>query len=126
MSRTFRKKNYEAENNTSWDRQGWKVAGFYTYKEFHTTRDGNAPYDGRCGYYYTYEVPTKEQFVKRYWSNHGESRSGNSVSPGREYRRYRMKQNRMITRNELFKYIADSDYDVMVEANPRSCWWDWD
>jgi hypothetical protein len=117
MSRTFRKKNYEVENHTSWDTKGKKIAGFYTERTLHYEHGG---------FWYTYDIPTKQQYVDSYWKIHGESRSGNSVSPGKEYRRNRMKENRAITRQELAKFFKNTEYEVMAETNPRSCWWDWD
>ena len=100
MSRTFRKKNFEAENNTSWDTRGRKTAGFYTEVVWHFCN--GSPW-------LTYVVPTPIQYNDRYWSNHGESRSRNVVSPGHEYRHMRMKQNRAITRQELHKFITIPD-----------------
>jgi hypothetical protein len=117
MSRTFRRKNYEAENNTSWDVQGRKTAGFYTERVSHWVASGQ--------YFHTYEIPTKAQFYKKYTWAHGESKSANSWSPGHSFRHPRMTQNRAITRRELHKYRMIPDYEPMVEANPRSCRWDW-
>ena len=117
MSRTFRRKNYEAENNTSWDVQGRKTAGFYTERKF------NWIYWG-C-YFHTYAAPTKAQYNKEYRRNHSESKSANCRSPGHSFRHPRMTQNRAITRRELHKFKLNPDYEPMVEANPRSCLWDW-
>lgn len=117
MSRTFRRKNYEAENNTSWDVRGRKTAGYYTHHQFH--------WFGWGQHYYTHEVPTKAQYNKQYWRIHGESKSANSRSPGHSFRHPRMKQNRAIARQELYKCRMIPEYEPMVEANPRDCWWDW-
>ena len=116
MSRTFRRKNFEAENNTSWDVRGRKTAGYYTEREFHYYRGG---------WWNTFSVPTKQQYNKQYWRNHGESKTANSWSPGWSYRHPRMTQNRALTRQELHKFMTIPDYEPMVEANPRNCWWDW-
>jgi hypothetical protein len=116
MSRTFRRKNYEAENNTSWDVKGRKIAGFYTERISHYV-------DGR--FWHTYAVPSKQEFYKKYTLAHGESKSANSRSPGHSFRHPRMIQNRAITRRELHKFKLNPDYEPMVEANPRSCLWDW-
>jgi hypothetical protein len=116
MSRTFRRKNYEAENNTSWDVKGRKLAGYYTERIWH--------YVNGCSWY-TYAEPTKQQYYKKYDWAHGESKHANSRSPGHSYRHMRMKQNRAIARAELYKFTAIPDYEPMVEANPRSCRWDW-
>lgn len=116
MSRTFRRKNYEAENNTSWDVRGRKTAGFYTHRLGH--------WNGYT-HWYTYEIPTNTQHHREYWRNHGESKSANSWSPGHSYRNMRMRENRAMARQELHKYKALPDYEPIIEANPRNCWWDW-
>lgn len=120
MSRTFRCKNYERENNTSWDVGGSKTAGFYT--EFDRI-------PGRYGCWFNwgtgvYRAPTDIEYNKAFWKNHGDSEA-NSRSPGREYRRNRMCQNRSINKQEIYRFMTQEDYEPMCEANPRSCWWDW-
>lgn len=114
MSRTFRCKNYEQENNTSWDRQGRKTSLFGAE---------------RIGRYYEtpplFREPTREEFFQQFYNFHGESSSGNSRSPGKWYRQNRMKENRSINKREIIKFMKDADYEVMVENNPRNCWWDW-
>jgi hypothetical protein len=122
MSRTFRRKGYEAANMT-W-KNGTKVAGFYTtydveYVQY--TEDGIKKH----GYLCTYRKPTRQEHNKEYWRIHGDSHR-NYWSPDWNYRSARVKENRMLTKGELFKYMKDTDYEVMVEANPRNCWWDWD
>jgi hypothetical protein len=118
MSRTFRRKNFEVENNTSWDVRGNKTAGFYTHRLWH--------YEQYTGCMWsTFAEPTEEQYYKEYWRNHSESKHANQRSPGHWYRRTRMTQNRAITREELHKFKTIPDYEPMVEANPRSCQWDW-
>lgn len=122
MSRTFRRKGYE-EANMTW-KDGTKVAGFYTtcdVEYVRYTEDGTK----KLEYLYTYRKPTRQEHNKEYWRIHGESNNANYWSPGRWYRNNRMKENRMLTKTELFKYMKDADYEVMVEANPRSCLWDW-
>ena len=117
MSRTFRRKHYEAETGGSWVAKGCKTAGFYTEREFHYFRGG---------FWNTYLVPTKQQYYREYWRNHGESKTNKTWSPSHSYREYRMSQNRSITKQELYKFFNDPTYEPMVEADPRNCWWDWD
>lgn len=114
MSRTIRAKRSHVECLGSWATAGRKVAGtIYTIREW-------------IGGTYVYRCPTTpreryEQF--RMW--YAESKSSNSRSPDRWYRSNRMKQNRMITKGELAKWIKNPEYEPLVEANPRSCQWDW-
>lgn len=119
MGKTFRRKNYELENNTSWDRKGRKTAGFYT--EYDIKCDEH----GRCirGAYIFREPTKKELWKSKRWA-HGEGHS-NSHSPGYGYRNNRMRENRMLTKEELHKFFMIPDYEPMVEANPRNCSWDW-
>ena len=122
MSRTFRRKGYDAAN-MAW-KDGTKIAGFYTETDWYYIRVEKV--DGCCfKSYKTYRKPTRQEHNKEYWRIHGESNNSNSWSPGWDYRNMRMKENRMLTKTELFKFMKDTDYEVMVEANPRSCLWDW-
>ncbi len=134
MSRTIRCKNYELVNNNSWDRWGKKTA-----LEF-TTRTNDGCYNGRT---YTWADGTKHKAWTRYlehpvpmtekseiWHTkrrmHGESGSKNARTPGRWYRENRMAQNRMLTKHELNRYFQyGGEYEPMVEAEPRSHYWDW-
>lgn len=120
MARTFRRKNFESTQNSSWDTRGFKTAGHYT------TYDG--PYWLQWG---SRRMPNfrmmdaQERFHRWYWM-HGESRSAQMRSPGRTYREWRMNQNRSINKQELCKWIkANGEYEPMFEENPRSCLWDW-
>lgn len=119
MSRTFRRKNYELQNATSWDRQGRKAGGFYTEKVW------NRGSTWSWGWY-TYRPMTERERNEAYWFNHGESKSAQSWSPGRSYRSMRMRENRSINKQELIKFLKNPDtYEPMFEDNPRNCWWDW-
>ena len=121
MSRTFRRKGYE-EANMNW-KDGTKVAGFYTETDWHfiITEEISVFFNS----YKTHRKPTRQEHNKEYWRIHGESQSASTWSPNRFHRLYRMKENRMLTKGELFRYMKDTDYEVMVEASPRSCLWDW-
>jgi hypothetical protein len=118
MSRTIRRKNYEEANNTSWDRKGRKTAGFYT--EYDYARDKY----GRITSENWYREPTKQELWRAKRFAHSDNKP-NVFSGSKEHRRNRMKQNRMITKSELFKFFKDFDYEPMVEVEPRSCAWDW-
>ena len=119
MSKTYRRKNYELENNTSWDRKGRKTAGFYTEYDYERDEDGRTIWGA-----YIFREPTKKELWKAKRWAHGENHP-NSHSPGRWYRNNRMRENRMLTKEELHKFFMIPDYEPMVEANPRSCSWDW-
>ena len=119
MGKTVRRKNYENENNTSWDRKGRKTAGFYTEDEHVRDEDGRIIWG-----VYTYRAPTKKELWKAKRWAHGEAHA-NTHSPGHGYRNNRMRENRMLTKEELHKFFMIPDYEPMVEANPRSCSWDW-
>jgi hypothetical protein len=120
MARTYRRKNYEATQNTSWDTKGFKTAGH------------NTAYDGswvswsilpEC----TFRPMTKQETYKRWRWYHGESKHRNARSPSKYYRERRMSQNRGINEREIFKWInSNGEYEPMGEADPRNCWWDWD
>ena len=113
MARTYRCKNYEDTRGNSWDRAGRKVNGFYTQKTWN------------CYFEDVFSVPTKrELFEMKHWA-HGESSTKNSRSPNKYHRLNRMRQNRMINKTEIFRFIKDENYEPMTEADPRNCWWDW-
>ena len=117
MSRTFRRKGYEVAN-MHW-KNGTKVAGFYT------VRDGTYNSHSLSDKGLNFRKPTRQEHNKEYWNIHGDRYSGNSWSPSHFHRLFRMKENRMLTKLELARYKKDNEYEVLVEANPRSCLWDW-
>ena len=122
MSRTFRRKHYEDENGSSWDRRGTKIGGFYRRLDWLQPDDW--PWGGLG--WYTFRAPTDQEYFKAYWRNHGDSKTSSSNSPSRWHRRFRCKENRSINNREIHKFMKDFDYEPMCEADPRSCLWDWD
>ena len=117
MSRTFRCKNYIAENQTSWDRHGGKIAGSYT--EYDLVGFEQNGYFSKL-----YRPPTDRERFKKFYFHHGESRSSYDRSPGPRNRIPRMRQNRSIVKNEICKAM-NPEYDAIFEVNPRNCAWDW-
>lgn len=117
MSRTFRRKNYEHEQGAN-RYYKWKVAGYYTQVDCIWHEEG--------WFEYVYREPTEEEYYRDYWALHGESKSANSWTPSREFRKRRMGENRMINKTELSKWFKNVDYDPIFEENPRSHYWDWD
>jgi hypothetical protein len=121
MSRTFRRKGYEAAN-MAW-KDGTKIAGYYTATDWNYIKVQELN-DWHFESYKTYRKPTRQEHNKEYWRIHGDSHR-NYWSPSRSYRNARMEENRTLTKNEIIKFMKDTDHEVMVEANPRSCLWDW-
>lgn len=121
MSRTFRRKNYEIQNATSWDRKGRKAGGFYTEAVWNRA-EGTHWSSG----WYTYRPKTERERAEAYWRNHGESGTSSSNSPSAWHRQVRQRENRSINKEELIKFLKNPDtYEPMFEENPRNCWWDW-
>lgn len=108
MSRTFRRKNYEATCGCSYYRQFDKIAGFYT------VRSWRGP--GRA--------PTVEEYNHTFKTNH-RNESRNLWSPSWNHRNRRMRQNRAMTSQELTKFRKNPEYEVMALEEPLSCLWDW-
>lgn len=131
MSRTFRRKNYEKEFGS---KAGSKVAGYFTQTDrtvtiarvWQTDWWTKEPYKGIKRFVtYTYHKPTREEYFKEYYRIHGDN-NRNEWSASRWYRNKRDRQNRSITKAELSRFWKDPEnYEVMAEANPRSCLWDW-
>lgn len=113
MSRTFRRKGYEAKQGSI---QGGKVAGYYTIKEGGWWRWNKKPV--------LFREPTRQEYYEQFWKLHGDSHR-NQWSPGRSYREGRQVENQSINKQELCKWLKDADYEPVFEANPRSCLWDW-
>jgi hypothetical protein len=121
MARTYRRKNYEATRNSSWDTEGFKTAGH------NTTYDGSRYHRHGLHEEMTFRAMTKREAYKRWRWYHGESKHANQRSPGKYYREYRQNQTRMINKQEIQKWIkSNGEYEPMCEADPRDCWWDWD
>jgi hypothetical protein len=119
MSRTYRRKGYEDTQRTSWDRPGNKTFGYYTKRIYRW-------WAGSGTLFHTFHVPSKQEYFKMWYRTHGESRTNKERSPDRSYRIHRMKENRNINKQELFKWITQPDnYEPLFESNPRDCWWDW-
>ena len=115
MSRTFRRKNYEFTDQSSWKNRGRKTFGYYT-------ETNRASYYERLE---TYREPTKLEFFKKYWKIHSDG-DRNRWTPSRDYRHPRIVQNRRINDAELFRCVKNLDhYEPLFEERPRDCDWDW-
>ena len=113
MSKTIRRKNFEKTQNTSWDKQGSKIAGYYTEADY-------VAYGLSC-----YREPTEQEYFDKYYWAHGESKHANQRSPGKSYRKPRTREWRQKARQELHRFMTREDYEVVLDANPINCWWDW-
>lgn len=124
MSRTFRRKGFEKTQNTSWNKQGNSVAGYYTEYDLIYPEGVNSRW-----YYWTalriYREPTKEERKFKFLVAHGESHRSERT-PSREYRQSRERKMRRYNKQELYKFKDNSDYEPMVKTNPDSHYWDWD
>ncbi len=125
MSRTIRRKNIKRGSHLIPD--GFKLAGYYTQVNF---KPIPIKYSNGEKIYFKvvpeYSEPTTRERFERWKLFHGESKSRNSMSPGRYYRNSRMTENRSINKQELIKWLKNpDDYEPLFEDNPRSCMWDW-
>ena len=117
MSRTVRRKNSSRTHGRGghYIPDGFKTAGYYT--EY----DGNWSYSDKV-----FREPTKRERFDTWKLLHGESPNGNAFSPGREYRKMRMRENRSINKQELVRWMKNPEtYEPLFEYDPRSCWRDW-
>ena len=124
MSRTFRRKNYEDTQRSSWDNSGRRTAGFYT--QYGLEYEHYLSWEGEPGLIVTIEnrAPTREEYYKKFWYNHGDL-GANRRGPGKMYRRYRNRENRRINNQELHRWARRDNYEPMCESKARDCWWDW-
>lgn len=116
MSKTYRRKNYEQTQNSSWDRAGKKKFGI------HATWN----YDNYPDLIQVYRVKTKQEQIKAYIRTHcdGDHFKYSNV-PGWFCNIYE-RGFRQANKREILKYIRQEDYEPMCSANPRDLMWDWD
>lgn len=116
MSRTFRRKNYEETQGTSWDRKFRRVHGEYTEYDIVLWS-----HNGCGGYQQAYRPMTKRERDKEYWRVHADSKSGYGWNPRgpwwwlnlhqREYRR--------ASEREILKFVRDESYEPMIEVKSK-------
>ena len=129
MSRTYRRKNYEDTQRTSWDNRGRKQSGYYNkdvyvkvewwndyYKCWHgiSVRNGQTvPLDDR-------------EFYKRYWRIHNDT-VRYWKGPNAWWRRHCNKRMRCNARHELHKFVTREDYDPVFKTRDSAFdWWYYD
>ena len=122
MSRTFRRKNFIAENGSSWDRQGRRRYGDCA-KRIYIWIENETGYVGRC---WSLREPTEAEVNKEFKSRYGESSSNCDRGPSPENRQKRERAHRRFTTRELYRFMKFDDYEPIVYENPPSCLWDWD
>lgn len=111
MARTFRRKNYEDTQGTSWDRQGRKIAGFYTEKDW---IPGGRGYIG----FYQFREPTDREKSKKFWELHGDINTHwYWNNPGPNHKKWRNKTERQLAKLELIKFFNNEEHEVQL--NPR-------
>lgn len=104
MSRTIRRKNYESTQNTSWDKQGSKTAGYYTECEY--ARWSIRPI--------SFREPTKEEYWHKYRAIHADGRSWDWNL--RSYlKRYSNKMVRRLNDAQLHKWVGNPDYEIQLK-----------
>lgn len=112
MSRTVRRKNVNY-SSSYWDR----------YPLVHRVFYGPGKWD------YDYEVIDKNKdlkaWKKAYWKAHKESSTSNERTPNRWHRQKREAQHKGHAKRELHKFATINEYEVIIEDNPRSHYWDW-
>lgn len=116
MSRTFRRKNYELVNASSWDRRGRKIGGFYAQRD--------EEYDWMSE---RYRAPTEKELKQNYWYNHSESKTGNSRSPSKWWKNQDSRKLRRFNEQELFRWAFKVDYEPIFRLKIfEDFWWFWD
>ncbi len=126
MSRTFRRKGYEATQNTSWDKHGNSVAGYYTESDLVRRPGYNGPLWYCVNFLKVYREPTKAERFRKWYSAHGESRTASERSPNKWHRQHRQNELRTEARRQLNKFLRNDEYEPIIRAKPTSHYWDWD
>lgn len=125
MSRTYRRKNYEDTQGSSWARHGRKTNGYYTYEDYISYwREFDDGYSYRR--YYEYRPMTKDEIKWQWLLDHGETNSSwarNNPTPW--IRQYCQKQQRQKARQELCKFFKDEEYEPIIEDRRNTSWWYW-
>lgn len=107
MSRTYRRKNYYLENNTSWDRGGKKLFGRY------------ATYNFESGVYWSsYREMTKEEKKFHILTTQRDNLWYFGKSVPSWYNNIKERSFRMYNKQELHKWKTLDEYEIMCYDNP--------
>ena len=124
MSRTIRRKNYERENNTSWDRKGRKCGGMFPQEEFvsefQVERWSSI---WNMGYYY-FREPTEKEYNKAFWTIHSDG-NYDFYRSRKSFRKIEMHQCRMNDKREISLFMEDSNYEPMCWDRRCAGFWDY-
>jgi hypothetical protein len=124
MSRTYRRKNYELTQNSSWDRRFRRVLDapadvHYQYTWFKETE---------CYWYYRTELNIEYHDKRRLRHDlrrlHGDNHPWN-WSPAKYWRQLFHREFRRHSNHEIHKFIKNSDYEPMCYKEYRPYWVDW-
>lgn len=122
MSKTFRRKNHECENNTSWDSQGRKFFGFYT--EYDCVGYGSED-PTTYSWAKIYREPTEKEYNKAYYNTHSDKQSRKRRSgPSKWYRYMKIHKYRMHDKREIHKFMKNEDYEPMCWIRIDEGYWD--
>ena len=116
MSRTFRRKGWEATKGNSWSVAGRKVNGYYTTWN-NIVKTGNG-HEGVKVY-----VPyTRQEENAEYWRIHGESKHNNAWGPGKDYKVIENRRFRKCSKSELHRELTIPDYEAQFDSNGKYRW----
>ena len=114
MSRTYRRKNYEDVQGTSWDRRGRRTNGFYTEVDWNWDTGEQI-----------YSIPNKCEHFRLVWWAHGDHGYSLRTAP-RSWRTIWAKRHRRLNNQELIKWVKKpDDYEPLFENKTRGSWWEW-
>lgn len=111
MSRTFRRINYD--KTLLRNLGGSKQFGIYAVRDVFNDQ-------------YFYRSPTNEELIREFLFRYGESKSSNSRTPNRLYRKNRERRLRTYHKRVIRDALNQPDFEMGVVYNtPASHLWDW-
>lgn len=115
MSRTFRRKGYEA---TKGKQAGSKINGYYVQWQFNVDNE-------REHHYYTYRAMTAQEKNKEYVRIHRDNHA-NAFGPNKYYREASESLLKLHNKRELNNWLKNSEVEPMfMDQLPNHLRWDW-
>lgn len=116
MARTFRRKNWFAAQNTSWNKQHSTVAAFREFDRVVCIGNGH-------GGYSVYRPMTPQEAAAWYWAIHGESKSNSSWGPDPFFKKLSSRRRRQAVARDIRQVLAGDD-GLFFENDPsyREFW----
>jgi hypothetical protein len=111
MSRTFRRKNYEDTQGSSWRRKCRKVNGYYTEIDL----------DYKTWLWYG-KVPDKRELYKLFKRAHGESSTHWRRGPSPWFRTNEQAKLRMQVKGELARFVKCPEEHEVIISYKRAYW----